>query len=175
MDSQAVVQLDVLLLSVIIDAAQDTLEASRASMQSGEMLLTDASSTLTSLKGGNSTSTGLAGLIQSVTSLASRNNQNSQNGTSSPPPATGLAGLFGSLASLGGSSDSASAPTAPSSGGGGILNTILNLFSQSSTTGGTSTLYDLLTKDNLQGATLIPPITPTNSPILKQSSTNYSF
>lgn len=126
----------------------DTVSNSNGLVQSGDSLLTQASSTLTTLKGGNSTSSGLGGLIRSLTSLSS---PTSSSPSEAPSSSTGLSGLFNAFSSLAGDQNTAASPpsSSPSSSTGNLLNSILSLVSQSSTTDA-SGLYSLLTRDNLQ-------------------------
>ena len=109
----------------------DTVDNSKRMAQSGQMLLTDGSSTLTTLKGGNSASSGMSGILSSLT------NQNSS--TPVTPATGGLGGLFSSLSSLTG---------APSTGTGSLVSTISQLFPLS---GSTTDVYSLLTQENLPG------------------------
>ena len=128
-------------LSLMWFAAMDTVDNSKRMAQSGQMLLTDGSSTLTTLKGGNTASSGMSGILSSLTS---------QN--SSTPATSGLGGLFGSLSSLTGAPSTGTGST--STGTGSILSTISQLFPLS---GSTTDVYSFLTQENLPGEAKSPP------------------
>lgn len=129
----------ILFNRLLLIAALETTQNAQQLVQSDQSLLTGASDTMTSLKGGNSTSTGISGLLTSLTSQSST--------TSAAPSAdAGLGGLFGAVTSLLSAPSSAASP----SGSGSLLSSLMGLATESSTTDSNEGILQLLTKDNLQ-------------------------